>query len=79
VKQDVNLDASDIKGAVAALHFILSNSVKYNVNPEILTKELTQLGLPKEHSEALSRAYVNKRDTLREEFRNKTLKCKTLL
>jgi hypothetical protein len=47
VKQDVNLEPSDIKGVVAALHFILSNSVKYNVNAEVLTKELTQLGLPK--------------------------------
>jgi len=73
-----NLETSDVKAVVAAIHFIMSNSVKYNVHPDIVAKELQQLGLPKEHAETLSRTYVSKKDVLREEFIEKSLKLTRL-
>eukprot|EP00753_Platysulcus_tardus_P020980 PLAT8541.1.p3 GENE.PLAT8541.1~~PLAT8541.1.p3 ORF type:complete len:226 (+),score=118.92 PLAT8541.1:38-715(+) len=62
------LSASDVKAAIAALNFILSNAVKYNVEDSTLSLELQQLGLPREHSEAIAKPYRNNRLRLREVF-----------
>ncbi|XP_065676225.1 COMM domain-containing protein 4 [Hydra vulgaris] len=45
---DAKLEINDIKAAIAAVDFIFTNSAKYQVNSEILSNELQQLGLPKE-------------------------------
>ena len=37
----------DTKIAVAAAEFFLSNAVRYEVNPEVFSNELQQLGFPK--------------------------------
>ena len=50
---DGKLTNDEIKGVVAGLHFILVSSAKFDVAAEVLTQELQQLGLPKEHTEAL--------------------------
>ena len=50
---DGKLDTHEVKGVVASLHFILSSSVRYDVAEDTLANELQQLGLPKEHTEAL--------------------------
>ena len=50
---DGKLDTHEVKGIVASLHFILSSSARYSVEEEVLALELQQLGLPKEHTEAL--------------------------
>ena len=68
---------SDVKAVVASLNFIIFNSSKYNVNGETVAKELQQLGLPKEHSEAVSKVYLSKKDVLRDVLRGQTLKCKS--
>ena len=39
--------ASDAKACIAALHFLVSNSAKFDVEDFTLTRELQQLGLPK--------------------------------
>ena len=41
------VDASDVKAMVAALTFIIRNTVKYNLESETLVTELQQLGMPK--------------------------------
>lgn len=38
---------SDAKACIAALHFLVSNSAKFDVDDFTLTRELQQLGLPK--------------------------------
>ena len=43
----ISLETSDIKASVAALSFMLTSGAKYNVNGDILSNELQQLGLPK--------------------------------
>ena len=59
-------DSGDIKAAVAALHFILFNSAKYNVPEETVVLEVSQLGLPKENSDALGRPYRENKEALRD-------------
>lgn len=41
------IDASETKAVVAVLTFIIKNAAKYNVSDDVLSNELTQLGLPK--------------------------------
>merc|ERR1712196_353654 len=65
---EANYSVSDVKAAVAAIRFIVSNAVKYDVEEGVLKHELQQLGLPKEHSEALGRPYREQRDNLRHTF-----------
>uniref|UniRef100_A0A7I4CEH2 Uncharacterized protein n=1 Tax=Physcomitrium patens TaxID=3218 RepID=A0A7I4CEH2_PHYPA len=38
---------SDAKACIAALHFMVSNAAKFDVEDHTLTRELQQLGLPK--------------------------------
>eukprot|EP01103_Thecamoeba_quadrilineata_P009023 TRINITY_DN18729_c0_g1_i2.p1 TRINITY_DN18729_c0_g1~~TRINITY_DN18729_c0_g1_i2.p1 ORF type:complete len:203 (+),score=33.59 TRINITY_DN18729_c0_g1_i2:78-611(+) len=67
-KNFAGLDASDIKASIAAIIFILTNAAKYDVDDATLTNELQQLGLPKEHCDALSRSYKDNAEKLRTEF-----------
>lgn len=64
---------SEVKSTVASLAFILKNAAKYDVEPAILSEELQQLGLPKESSEAIRRAFGRNKDNLIEAFRNHSL------
>lgn len=57
---------SDVKAAVAAIHFIFVNAVKHDVDESTLSQELQQLGLPKENCEAFSRTLRDNREKLRE-------------
>eukprot|EP00744_Colponema_vietnamica_P003134 GILI01004844.1.p1 GENE.GILI01004844.1~~GILI01004844.1.p1 ORF type:complete len:183 (-),score=22.89 GILI01004844.1:33-581(-) len=66
-------DTYEMEAAVAALRFILFNSGKFDVDDTILCKELQQLGLPKENSEALAKPYREKKDLLREKLAHATL------
>eukprot|EP01112_Ceratiomyxa_fruticulosa_P005320 TRINITY_DN1593_c0_g1_i2.p1 TRINITY_DN1593_c0_g1~~TRINITY_DN1593_c0_g1_i2.p1 ORF type:complete len:200 (-),score=26.00 TRINITY_DN1593_c0_g1_i2:70-669(-) len=68
-----NFDLSDIKGALAALNFIVGNAAKYDVADDILSTELQQLGLPKEHCGSLGRSLRNHRDNLRKALQDQIL------
>lgn len=51
---------------VAALHFIFLNSAKYDVDSSsVLPMELQQLGLPKDISTAIVRAFQQAKEPLR--------------
>ncbi|XP_065184521.1 COMM domain-containing protein 4-like [Sycon ciliatum] len=65
---DAKYEPSDVKASIAALHFIISNAGKYAVASEVLSSELQQLGLPKEHSSALCRAYGDNLTKLQDHF-----------
>merc|ERR1712167_302725 len=65
---DAKYTVSDVKASVAAIRFIFTNAVKYDVEEQVLKHELQQLGLPKEHSDALGRPYREQREGLRHEF-----------
>ncbi|XP_071499138.1 COMM domain-containing protein 4-like [Diadema antillarum] len=71
---DAKYEPGDVKASIAALTFILTSAAKYNVDGESLSNELQQLGLPKEHSTALSRSYGDKRDKMQERLRSQSLR-----
>jgi len=58
---------------VATLHFIFRNSAKYNVDENVLLDELQQLGLPKDVSTAIFRAFKLAKDKLRKYLETQTL------
>ena len=70
---DSGFDTTDVKAIIAAIHFVLVNSSKYDADDQVVATELQQLGLPKEHSESLCRAYRDKRALLRSHLAAKTV------
>eukprot|EP01097_Dermamoeba_algensis_P001604 TRINITY_DN1600_c0_g1_i2.p1 TRINITY_DN1600_c0_g1~~TRINITY_DN1600_c0_g1_i2.p1 ORF type:complete len:208 (+),score=49.79 TRINITY_DN1600_c0_g1_i2:71-694(+) len=75
---DSNLEVSDVKAVISAVHFIVSNAAKYDLDDLTLSNELTQLGLPKEHCDALGRAYSERKDRMRQKLFQNTLKLPRL-
>ena len=65
---DAKLEPPDIKAVVSALHFILCSAARYNVPDDTLAFELQQLGLPREHTEALTHALREGRAALQQHF-----------
>lgn len=66
--EDANFSLSDVKAVVAELDFIFQNAVKYEVEDGVLKNELQQLGLPKEHSEMVSKLYRDNAEALKSKF-----------
>lgn len=54
-----------MQGAIAAIHFILSNAAKFDVDEKSLILEVQQLGLPKENTEAIAKQYTDAKELLR--------------
>lgn len=73
---DTKLEFNDIKACVALLEFVLKCSAKYSCNGEILSSELQQLGLPKEHSTSICKVYEDIQLKLETCLKNSSLKCK---
>ena len=45
------------QGAVAVIHFVLTNAAKYDIDETSLVKEVQQLGLPQDSSALIGRSY----------------------
>ncbi|KAI7690399.1 COMM domain-containing protein 4 [Sarcoptes scabiei] len=75
---DAKLDTDETKAILAALHHIIISSVKYNTESETVSNELQQLGLPKEHSIALSKIYTEFFHRIKKEIHQKNLKLDKL-
>eukprot|EP00501_MAST-03F_sp_TOSAG23-6_P002030 GSMAST32.ASY1.ANO1.2118.1 assembled CDS len=69
---------SNIKAALAALHFIFTNAVKHDVASNVLNVELQQLGLPQKNSSIVQTIYANGRDDVSETFRENSFKLPQL-
>ncbi|GLJ21696.1 hypothetical protein SUGI_0404270 [Cryptomeria japonica] len=63
-----SLDSSDIKSCISALHFLVTNAAKFDLDEETLSRELQQLGIPKEHTDSLCRPYKDNRNMMQERF-----------
>lgn len=63
---------ADIKGAIAAIHFIITSAAKYDVADAVLIQEIQQLGLPKENSDTIAKQYRENKDTLRQVLEEKS-------
>lgn len=70
---------ADIKGSIAAIHFILSNAAKFDVDEKSLVLEIQQLGLPKENSDVIGRQYRDAKDMLRSKFEDGSYRVSKLL
>ncbi len=70
---------STLKGVVAAVHFILINAARYDVDETSLTQEIQQLGLPKENAEAIARMYREHKDSLRDNLSSKSFRVSRLV
>eukprot|EP00250_Pteridium_aquilinum_P007203 c16974_g1_i3 orf=127-714(-) len=75
---DSSVGASDLKACVALVHFIVTSAAKFNLNEDILSKELQQLGLPKEHSNALCVPFHDKKDELQAKLLQQSFKIDAL-
>ena len=71
--EDTEFSSSDVKAILSALSFILSNAVRNDVDADTLSNELQQLGLPKESANAIKRAYVKNRQSLKRALGKKIL------
>ena len=60
--------ASNLPGAVAAVHFVVASAVKYDVDDGVFATELEQLGLPRENAAAILRPYRESKGALRATF-----------
>ena len=65
---------SILKGMVAAVHFVLVNAARYDVDETSLTQEIQQLGLPKENAEAITKVYREYKEMLRDNLSSKKRK-----
>ena len=75
---DAKFEVADIKAAVAALSFIFASSARQNVDGETVSNELQQLGLPKEHANALCKIYDDKLDQLQRTLRQSSMRISKL-
>ncbi|XP_077996889.1 COMM domain-containing protein 4-like [Glandiceps talaboti] len=75
---DAKYEIGDVKGAIAALSFILTSAGKNNVDGDSLSNELQQLGLPKEHSLALCKTYGDKLNAMQQNFKKHSLRLSHL-
>mmetsp|Transcript_7933 Transcript_7933/g.9196 ORF Transcript_7933/g.9196 Transcript_7933/m.9196 type:complete len:205 (+) Transcript_7933:195-809(+) len=74
VASSSNLSSQDVQASIAGLHFITASAAKYDVEDTTLGKELQQLGMPKEHSDAICRSYAKDKDALVAALRAHSLK-----
>jgi len=75
---DAKFEWNDVKAAVAALHFVVTNAAKYDVRVDELSDEIQQLGLPKEHATGLGKVYSDHAVAVRARMREKSLKLNSL-
>ncbi|CAM6008234.1 unnamed protein product [Sphagnum balticum] len=70
---------SDMKAWIAVLHFFVASSAKFNVEESTLARELQQLGLPKEPSDAAVRPYWENKEALQSKFLQQSLQLPAIL
>eukprot|EP01039_Chlorochromonas_danica_P010699 gene10699-11874_t len=79
IAADLADGVQDVKGAVAALHFMITNAAKYDVEDNVFVQEIQQLGLPKENTDMIVKQLREHKDSLRSFFADKTFRISRLL
>ena len=69
----------DIKGAIAAVHFMITNAAKHDLDELSFVQEIQQLGLPKENSDAIARQFRDNKDSLRASLAKDSYRISKLL
>lgn len=71
---DAKLSTADVKACIACLVFVISHAAKHGVDGDTLSRELQQLGLPKENATSSSKTYNDKKDQLQAVLRGESLR-----
>jgi len=64
---------------VAAIHFIVSNAAKYDVDEQSLSQEIQQLGLPKDNADVISSSVRDNKDSLRARYAEESYRVSKVL
>ena len=67
---DMNFNDAEGKIIFSLLDFILRNSVKFDIEDNILSNELQQLGLPLENAESIVKIFKNQKEKLKKKLSN---------
>ncbi|KAI6223636.1 hypothetical protein M3Y99_01445100 [Aphelenchoides fujianensis] len=62
--ESTELDVRGVKGAIAALGFIIEKAAKNECSPDDLEKEMLQSGMPAEHAKQLHAVYKEENEDL---------------
>lgn len=68
----------EVRACIAALDFIFVSAARYDTTPDVVSNELQQLGLPKEHSSSLCKVYSDNSTKLKESLSHKSLRINRL-
>lgn len=66
----------DLKTSVACITFILESATNFNCDPGIFSSELQQLGLPREHSQAMRKVFMDNSTALSDYLHENSLRSK---
>ncbi|KAL4193866.1 hypothetical protein AMTRI_Chr06g201470 [Amborella trichopoda] len=67
------LGVADLKACIATLRFFISNLAKFDLNVDLASRELQQMGLPKDYCESICRPYVERKESLQKELLNQVI------
>ncbi|XP_054263565.1 COMM domain-containing protein 4 isoform X2 [Macrosteles quadrilineatus] len=76
---DAKFDEDEVKATVSALTYILTSAAKYGVPENTLTRELQQIGFPREHGQALCRVYSEREAALTSRLVRQSLRTSRLV
>lgn len=71
---DTSSELANVHAIVAVVHEVVAMAARYNVDAQHLALELQQLGLPREHSDAIAKPYGEGRKVVREALKGSQLK-----
>jgi COMM domain containing 4 len=60
-----SISVSHLEGFSVAVHFMLTNSAKHNVDSSSLSQEIMQLGMDREHAAVIKDIYENNKEEFR--------------
>ena len=63
--KDASFDNSDTKAVLAAINHMFRSAARFDCDDEVFSNEIGQLGLPKEHVDAMVRCFKEKKIALR--------------
>jgi hypothetical protein len=63
--KDASFDNSDTKAVLAAINHMFRSAARFDCDEEVFSNEIGQLGLPKEHVDAMVRCFKDKKTVLR--------------
>ncbi|XP_053211904.1 COMM domain-containing protein 4-like [Panonychus citri] len=78
ITSDAKFDEKDSRACFMVVSFILKSAWRFNIEQSIVTAELQQLGLPKEHTTAIAKVFAEKADDMRNALKSQSLRLNKL-